>query len=33
MYFSSIGEVFLKVGSATADTDWEVINHEAADAG
>ena len=33
MYFSSAGEVFLKVGSATADTDWEVINHEAADAG
>ena len=33
MYFSSAGEAFMKVASTTADTDWEVINHEAADAG
>jgi len=33
MYFSSAGEIFMKVASTTADTDWEVINHEAADAG
>jgi len=33
MYFSSTGEIFMKVASATADTDWEVLNHEAADAG
>jgi hypothetical protein len=33
LYFSTNGEAFIKVAGAGADTDWEVINHAAADAG
>jgi len=33
MYFSSTGEIFMKVASTTADTDWAVINHEDGETG
>jgi len=33
MYFSSGGEAYIRVGSAGAATDWEVISHAAADTG
>ena len=33
MYFSSTGEIFIKVASTTADTDWAVINHEDGETG
>ena len=33
LYFSTAGEAYIKVAGAGAETDWEVLNHEAADAG
>jgi hypothetical protein len=33
LYVSTTGDIFIKVAGATADTDWEVVSHVAADAG
>ncbi|MHC4676310.1 MAG: hypothetical protein ACYTBZ_27780 [Planctomycetota bacterium] len=33
LYFSTAGEAYIKVAGATADTDWEVLDHTASDTG
>ena len=33
LYFSSGGEIYIRVGNAGAATDWEVLSHAAADTG